>query len=421
MAIVQLKSTNPAFSFLIKKNPATGLQIRSVRKGLAYGWSTGEGSYGVYFKDADNEVSFKRDAGDSFDYLNVSRYNTPLFPLSAINEFFSVALKAQHEQDLAGYRHSFYIPMIHIDRPHYISFFASHLKNCTFTTEHQAHKSYSLLVETEESLHYLLHVVSVLCLFLSMQGNEAIDITDEVLEKYLRSLNLIDAPFYIRSLFARHFLFTRDRFRKYKAEAERSGRYAISLGYGGTAQQRRSYIASQLSFDKPILDIGCGEGFYAIPFAAKMEHSYYAVDIDEERLELVKRKAQEKQAGNIAFFHSLAHYLESANGETVDVILTEVIEHMPLTEAAELIAAICREVPFRQLIVTTPNADFNPHYELESFRHEDHKWELGEGEFRQWFAGLVQGLPLSCEFVAIGDSVNGVATTQGVIVTRKEE
>ncbi|MHA7965323.1 methyltransferase domain-containing protein [Paenibacillus sp. CAU 1782] len=420
MAIVQLKSTNPKFSFLIKKNPASGMQMRSVRKGLAYGWSTGEGSYGIYFKDADNEVSFKRDAGDSFEYLNVSRYNTPLFPLSAINEFFSVPLKAQHEQDLKGYRHSFYIPMIHIDRPHYIAFFANHLKNCSFTTQHQAHKSYSLLVETEESLHYLLHVVSVLCLFLSMQGNEAIDITDEVLEKYLRSLNIIDAPFYLRSLFARHFLFTRDRFRKYKAEAERSSRYVISLGYGGTAQQRRSYIAGQLSFDNPILDIGCGEGFYAIPFAAQMEHAYYAVDIDEERLELVKRKAQEKQADNIAAFHSLDHYLESANGEKVDVILTEVIEHMPLPEAGELLLAICREVPFSKLIVTTPNADFNPHYELGGFRHDDHKWELGEVAFREWFEDLVEGLPLSCQFVAIGDTVDGIATTQGVIVTRKE-
>lgn len=427
MAIVQLKSSNPNFSFLIKKNPASGMQIRPVRKGLAYGWSGQEGnehSYQVYFKDADNEVSFKRDAGDSFEYLNVSRYNTPLFPLSAINEFFSVPFKLRHDGDTEGYRHSFHIPVIHIDRVHYIAFFSKHLKDFSFLTQHQAHKSYSLVVETEKSLYDLLHVVSVLCLFLSMMGEEQIDITDDVLEKYIRSLNVIDAPFYIRSLFARHFLFTRDRFRKYKAEVERSDRYDIDLAHGGTAQQRRGCISGLLPFDKPILDIGCGEGFYAIPFAGKLDDlAYYAVDIDEERLELLARRAEAKQVDNIAVFRSLDHYLEVANGETVDVILTEVIEHMSLEEAGAFVAQICLEVPFHRLVVTTPNADFNTYYELEGFRHDDHKWELGQGAFRQWFDGLVLNakLPVNCEFIEIGDRVDGITTTQGVVVTRREE
>lgn len=88
MAIVQLRSENPAFSYLIRKNPASGLTLRSVRKGIAYGWYSEASVYHVYFKDADNEVSYKQFAEERFEYLNVSRYNTPLFPLNAINEFF---------------------------------------------------------------------------------------------------------------------------------------------------------------------------------------------------------------------------------------------------------------------------------------------------------------------------------------------
>ncbi|MBW7452578.1 class I SAM-dependent methyltransferase [Paenibacillus sepulcri] len=419
MAIVQLKSTNPRFSFLIKKNPGTGMLLRSVRKGMAYGWYTDEATFNVYFKDADNEISYKQDENENFEYLNVSRYNTPLFPLNAINEFFATPFKSQVERDAEGYEHTFFINMIHIERVRYIDFFEKHLKDFTFTIEHQAHKSYSLTITTQKSLYHLLHAASVLCLFLSMFGNEYIDISDSILDKYLRSFIVIDAPFYIRSLFVRNFLSSRERFKKYKAEIEQTGRYDISFQYGGTAMQRRNFISGHLPFNKSILDIGCGEGFYAIPFAGKIENTYYAVDINEDLLEVVTRKATTKQVDNIATHRTIDHFLESYNGEQVDVILTEVIEHMSLEEAEALIRQICAQVNFERLIITTPNADFNHYYELDGFRHEDHKWELGKEAFRLWLAQVFQGMDVEAEWVGMGDGVNGVQTTQGIIVRRK--
>ena len=86
MAIVQIKSTHPNFSFLIKKNPNSGMMLRSIHKGVAYGWYTDKQTYDI---------------------------------------------------------------------------------------THQAHKSYALTVTTNKSLYQLLHVVSVLCLFLTMFGNES--------------------------------------------------------------------------------------------------------------------------------------------------------------------------------------------------------------------------------------------------------
>lgn len=421
MAIVQLRSTNPKFTFLIKKNPGTGMQLRPIRQGLAYGWYSDDATFNVYFKDADNEISYKQEAGESFEYLNVSRYNTPLFPLSAVNEFFSAPLKAQGDRDEEGFEHSFFINMIHVERVRYVEFFEKHLNEYTFTLQHQAHKSYSLTITTHKSLYHLLHVVGVLCLFLSMFGDEHIDISEAILDKYIRSLNVVDAPFYIRSLFARNFLNSRERFKKYKALVEQTERYSIGLEYGGTALQRRNFIASVLPFNKPILDVGCGEGFYAIPFAGKIDSTYYAIDVALELLEVVNRKARAKEIDNITTFNSLSHFLESYNGEQVDVILTEVIEHMSEGEAAELIQQVCRGVDFNQFIVTTPNADFNRYYELEGFRHEDHKWEMSQEAFQQWFMDTIQGLPIEVEYVMIGDRVDQIHTTQCAIVRRKEE
>ncbi|AIQ55713.1 class I SAM-dependent methyltransferase [Paenibacillus borealis] len=421
MAIVQLKSTNPQFTFLIKKNPQSGMQLRPVRKGMAYGWYSDDATYNVFFKDADNELSYKQNDSESFEYLNVSRYNTPLFPLNAVNEFFSTPVKTQDERDIDGYEHTFYIHMVQVERLHYIEFFNKHLKDYTFSLQHQAHKSYSLTITTHKSLYHLLHAVGVLSLFLSIFGDEYIDISDRILDKYIHSLNVIDAPFYIRSLFARSFLTTRELFKRYKASIEQTEQVSIGLEYGGTAMQRRTFISSVLPFNKPILDIGCGEGFYAIPFAGKIESTYYAVDINEELLEVVNRKAKAKQIDNIATFGSLDHFLESYNGEQVDVILTEVVEHMSEDEAATLIRQIIGSVDFGQLIVTTPNADFNRYYELEGFRHEDHKWEMGIEAFREWFTDTIQGLAVEAEYGMVGDRVDEIRTTQSAIVRRKEE
>ncbi|MEK3696005.1 class I SAM-dependent methyltransferase [Paenibacillus sp. FSL R10-2199] len=421
MAIVQLKSTNPKFTFLIKKNPQSGMQLRPVRKGIAYGWYSDDMTYNVFFKDADNELSYKQNDSDSFEYLNVSRYNTPLFPLNAVNEFFSTPVKAQDERDIEGYEHTFYIHMVQVERLHYIEFFNKHLKDYTFSLQHQAHKSYSLTITTHKSLYHLLHVTQVLSLFLSIFWDEYIDISDRILDKYIRSLNVIDAPFYIRSLFARSFLTTRELFKRYKASIEQTEQASIGLEYGGTAMQRRTFISGVLPFNKPVLDIGCGEGFYAIPFAGKIESTYYAVDINAELLEVVNRKAKAKQIDNIATFGSLDHFLESYNGEQVDVILTEVVEHMSEDEAAALIRQIIGSVDFGQLIVTTPNADFNRYYELEGFRHEDHKWEMGIDAFRDWFTDTIQGLAVEAEYGMVGDRVDEIRTTQSAIVRRKEE
>jgi SAM-dependent methyltransferase len=421
VAIVQLKSTNPQLTFLIKKNPQSGMQLRPVRKGIAYGWYSDDATYNVFFKDADNELSYKQNDSDSFEYLNVSRYNTPLFPLNAVNEFFSTPVKAQDERDIEGYEHTFFINMVQVERLHYIEFFNKHLKDYTFSLQHQAHKSYSLTITTHKSLYHLLHVTQVLSLFLSIFGDEYIDISDRILDKYIRSLNVIDAPFYIRSLFARSFLTTRELFKRYKSSIEQTEQVSIGLEYGGTAMQRRTFISSVLPFNKPILDIGCGEGFYAIPFAGKIESTYYAVDINAELLEIVNRKAKAKQIDNIATFGSLDHFLESYNGEQVDVILTEVVEHMSEDEAAALIRQIIGSVDFGQLIVTTPNADFNRYYELEGFRHEDHKWEMGIDAFREWFTDTIQGLAVEAEYGMVGDRVDEIRTTQSAIVRRKEE
>ncbi|WCF11473.1 methyltransferase domain-containing protein (plasmid) [Paenibacillus thiaminolyticus] len=421
MAIIQVKSSNPNFSFVIRKNPATGMLLREIRKGLGYGWFSDDNTYNVYFKDADNDVSYKRNKDEKFEYLNTTRYNSPLAVLNMINEYFDTAMKKRSEQDTygEGITNTFYVPMVNVVHPRYIKFFQDNYSDFQLEAQQVASKSYSITITTKRTVHDLLNYVSLLMLFFAIFAEEYVDLSDSLIAKYIKVINALDSPFYIRYLFGRNILNTRERFGKYKAELEATKRNTIDLKFGNTAIQRRDKIKSMLKYDKSILDIGCGEGFYAVPFSRNIpEHFYYAVDVDDEMVKIVEQKAKKAQIENLVAYHSIESFLENYSEEKVDIILTEVVEHMELEEAFRLLQMIVNNIDFEKLIVTTPNASFNRYYSLEeTFRHDDHKWEMKEEEFRTWVQSIF-GLRWHIEFFGIGDSVDGIHTTQGVIIKK---
>lgn len=421
MAIVQLKSSNPAFSFVIRKNPASGMLLRSIRKGFGYGWFSDDNTYNVYFKDADNDVSYKQSKDEQFEYLNTSRYTSPLAILNMISEYFDVAMKKRSEHDSEHFCNEFYVPLVNIEHIRYVRFFQDNFPDFHLEVVEKANKSYAMTVKTEKSIQELLNYVSLLSLFFAIFAGEYVDVTDALIVKYITVINTLDAPFYIRYLFARNILTTRDRFMKHKKELEATQRYRIDLKFGNTAIQRRDVIKSVLPNDKSILDVGCGEGFYAIPLSKNIpNHFYYAIDIDEEMVHIVNQKAEKAEIENVITFNSIDAFLENYNGEQVDIILTEVVEHMHLPDAKLLLRTIIDKVDFDKLIVTTPNREFNVHYAIEGFRHEDHKWEMTTSEFQSWIKAIC-GDFYQLEFFGIGDSVDGTQTTQGVIIQKKKE
>jgi len=144
---------------------------------------------------------------------------------------------------------------------------------------------------------------------------------------------------------------------------------------------------------------------------------YYAVDVNEEMVNIVQQKAQKAQLENLITYPSLNSFLENYNEEKVDVVLTEVVEHMEPDESAELLKSIVQHVDFDKLIVTTPNSAFNPFYALDGFRHEDHKWEMDTEQFQAWIKSICEPT-CSLVFFEIGDCVDGIHTTQGVLIRK---
>lgn len=91
------------------------------------------------------------------------------------------------------------------------------------------------------------------------------------------------------------------------------------------------------------------------------------------------------------------------------VILTEVVEHITLQEATDLVNCILNS-GVKQLVITTPNKQFNSNYFIEGFRHDDHQFEMS---FNEWVT-FVNTLNVAGYYVnhkQIGDIVNTESST----------
>ena len=66
-------------------------------------------------------------------------------------------------------------------------------------------------------------------------------------------------------------------------------------------------------------------------------------------------------------------------------VLMEVIEHVDPPRLPALEANVFGHAKPRAVVVTTPNAEYNIHYEgLTGMRHSDHRFEWTRAEFQDW-------------------------------------
>lgn len=422
MAMLILKSSNPQLSHILGKNPESGMISRGIRKGTSFGWFGKEDEYVIYFKDADNEISYKKDADERFEYMNKSRYNSPLFVLNAVNDYFSSALKNKHDDDVEGYIHELTIPMMEIERFERVRKLFNYIQGIEIGYKKEAGNSYEVVIKTSKPLYELLHLTIVLGLFTAIFNGSYIDITKELAKKYTTSMNILDVPYYIRYTFINQVIISKEMFRGLKEDLEKTDRYELELVYGNTAEDRRNFVTNQLDFNRSILDLGCGEGYYTLPYSKRLkEKNIYAVDIDEEVLSKVTNKALNRELDNVWTFLDLEVYQNTMDTEEeLDVIMVEVLEHMDLESASNLAEKVISEVNFNKFIMTTPNEDFNIHYEMEGMRHPDHVWEMTEVEFKAFIDNLMKDkVEFDYEFYQIGDKVDGKSPTQGVVITNK--
>ncbi len=427
MALFQLQSDNPQLSFVLKKNPASGMQLRTLRKGVAFCWySNEEQTYNVFFKDSDTEVSFKNHPDENFEYLNRTRYNSWQFVNLLSSELFSHLLSDKEISEDVNAQNEVRINACYFKDDYHMRQFANHFKDLNFDVERLAGDTYSLRISGKIVLQRLMSVVNLLAVLMVLQHDvEHLFLEDALIKKYLKLLKLTDAPYYIRYLFKLKLLGNNKRFKQHKALLEDGTN--IRMAYGSTTNFRLNLALQHLSLDYPLVDIGCGELRFAKALAPKLgEQAYFAIDIDEEIQARNKLYLEKKEMDNVSLFSSLEEYLDQQTDGKKNVLITEVIEHMPMEDASLLLKKVLSDIQVNSLLITTPNADFNQFYALDPerpMRHHDHDWEMGKMEFQSWMADVIKDADLEVEWLAFGDAIEQdgevFTPTQGVFLKGK--
>ena len=408
MAFLQLISTNPNFSYILKKNPASGMLIKPCRKGRLFAWYTGQKTFNIYFRDSDTEVSYGK---EDFEYMDATRYNSSMFPINAFHEFLN-HMKKVDDKDIIGYENTLIINQMKC-KPRNLHTFESHFQDFEFKFDDVAINNFRIEINTKNTIRELVNLGQVLAIFNTLLYDD-LYITDDEIDKYMVCLNVIDSPYYIRHLFKLYFLRTENLFNKYKKMIEKSERAKLEFEFGSTLKQRMNTIRKHLDFKSHIIDIGCGTGDYIREFAPRLKNDleYHAIDIDPERIQTVKRLCERRGIDNVVTWSSVDEFTCPDNPV---IIMTEVIEHMSKDDAATLIKKVLGW-PFRSIIITTPNKDFNSNYQLEEndVRNEDHQFEMTKDEFKNWIEENIKNKEI--KIFDIGDKVNDLRPTLAAII-----
>jgi SAM-dependent methyltransferase len=420
MAVFSIHSKNPKFSFLLKKNPASGLQAKPLRSGTLFGWysktAQENDTFCFFFRDQDHEYSYPRVSPTGVplvrqeSYTNIDQYGAPPVLANGIREFAQHLLNKIDPDDTA-YPVVVEVPCLRVNQ-RYIEFFKYHFPSVQVEHREIAHGHHSLRFSGTTSLQYLLHYLSWFSIMNAIRLQYGAPGEGEAV-KYLRSLHILDAPYFMRYLFKCNFLRGRDLFEKLVPELSKSQTRTYRFVQGWNASIRYRWVKKLLNPSVEVLDVGCGEGaFFGLQRDVLQEGKRYrAVDKDQEARESAAKKAASKQLP-IEVLSEIP-----ADIQDHQVLLMEVIEHMELEEAKTLLRNLQKQQVSR-LFISTPNRAFNIHYfdEDQESRHADHKFELNRAELEVFLRDVFpEGL---YRIEPVGDEVDGEPSNFGIVWER---
>jgi SAM-dependent methyltransferase len=409
MAFLQVRSNNPKLSFIIRKNPESGMIVRSLKQGRLFGYYSDENSvFNCYFKDHEHEISYKKFKDEEWSYVNPSQHNAAEFVLDSINEFFAHVIKKDNSDDVDGFENSIFINMMLVKKK-YLEIFQKYFTNVNIAFTEVCPGNFGVTFSTKESFKTLFSFVQLFAMF-NVLKNRRLD--DAEINKYLTYLSTIKAPFFVKYVFKVNVLRDMSVFKQHVKALEQNSFEDIKFQFGFASQQRISAVDKELAYDRHVIDFGCGEGNFIKRLLPKMgEFVYIAIDKDPEMIETVKRRfayEMKEKPEHLLVTNSLLDLRQDH-----DIILSEVIEHMEKDEATDLVKLMLSNQRCKKIIITTPNKDFNQFYffEEDELRHDDHHFEMSKAEFEAWLPQVAGDRKY--EVFEIGDNVNGVCCTLG--------
>ncbi|MBV9852737.1 MAG: 3' terminal RNA ribose 2'-O-methyltransferase Hen1 [Armatimonadetes bacterium] len=141
------------------------------------------------------------------------------------------------------------------------------------------------------------------------------------------------------------------------------------------------------------LDLGCGEGQLLRLLAADPQWTeIVGMDVSPAALAVAERRLhRDSPGGRIRLLQGSLLYLDDRLTGYDAAALVEVIEHVEPDRLDFLARAVFGHARPSRVVVTTPNAEYNPHWPslpAGKFRHRDHRFEWTRAQFADWAGGI---------------------------------
>lgn len=145
---------------------------------------------------------------------------------------------------------------------------------------------------------------------------------------------------------------------------------------------------------KSVLDLGCGDGDFLLHLLSEPYiERVVGVDVSRSNLERLRERLSalpyKLQARVDLLYDSMTNPHADLAGFDV-AVMVESVEHIEPRLLSRLERTVFRDMQPVTVVITTPNADFNPLLGISSgsFRHDEHRFEWGRAKFRAWAGGV---------------------------------
>jgi 3' terminal RNA ribose 2'-O-methyltransferase Hen1 len=184
-------------------------------------------------------------------------------------------------------------------------------------------------------------------------------------------------------------------------------------GSGPLRIQRREAVLAVLRDRgaRRVGDFGCGAGVLTRALLAETQvEQVVAVDVSVRALQLAARdlrldRMPERQRARLQLFQSALTYRDDRVAGLDAAVLMEVIEHVDPERLPALARATFGFAAPATVVVTTPNAEYNPHFgtlEPGALRHRDHRFEWTRAQFRAWAEQVAETYGYRVRFLPVG-------------------